>query len=71
MNSAGLLVITLVFCFVHGQGQRTQKIENKNIHKEPGEFHNQSRFIKCLNLTFLQNKLLYLYKKGTEMHIKS
>ena len=28
--------------FVHGQGQQTKEIENKNIRKETGEFHNQS-----------------------------
>ena len=31
-----------LLCFVHGQGQRTKEIENKNIHKETGEFSNQS-----------------------------
>ena len=31
-------------CFVHGQGQRTKETENKNIYKEIGEFHKQSRF---------------------------
>ena len=30
-----------LLCSVHGQDQRTKEIENKNIHKETGEFHNQ------------------------------
>ena len=34
-----------LLCFVYGQDQRTKEIENKNIHKETGEFPNQSKSI--------------------------
>ena len=41
-----------LLCFVHGQGQRTKEIKNKNIHKETGEFPNKSHSIGESLFTF-------------------
>ena len=55
-----------LLCFVHGQGQRTKEIENKNIHKETGEFSNQSHSINYSNNIYLAQigKIMFQYKAG-------